>query len=302
MRQQRTIQTFFVNSILRHAGLGLVLMVGVALAISFLLAREQASTDLQESAHVITQAFHDRILDGDIRSVEVQIHELLQIRNGETAKILKIDYTRVYEPFNEAFQEVKPCPQNGKACFDGYFGNVRILFPVSMGANSENPYRFLYLSRAIHLNWTFLITVFLVFAIGYFGLVMVFLRISKIASGRLGKEISTWSQRLSANPKDATPLARPPFAELLPLKTAIEGLNTQIEQFEKTATDKAKLLLLRGIAHDILTPVSQLQLYLAALENSIDQEQNGEVLKKISGSLRKVAAIASQVRLSLIHI
>jgi signal transduction histidine kinase len=101
---------------------------------------------------------------------------------------------------------------------------------------------------------------------------------------------------LKENPKEATPLARPPFAELLPLKTAIEGLNEKIEKYEKKATDKAKLLILRGIAHDILTPVSRLQLYLATLERSIDKNANASVLSEIQDSLTKVTDIASQVK------
>ena len=295
MMQGRTIQTFFQKAILRYAGLGLVLLCLVSLAISFLLVRDQMSTDLQESARATAQAFRDRIIDGDIRSVEPQIRQVLQLHNGESAQILKPDFSRIYQS-SAKNQKVQKCPNIGISCFDGYFGQARILYPISLDAHGKTPFRYLYISKDVRLNWSFLATVFAVFTLGYFGLVVAFLRVSKLASGRLSHEIEAWSDRLRENPKNMAPLVRPPFSELLPLKEAIEGLNIQIEKYEKTATDKAKLLLLRGIAHDLLTPVARLQLYLATLELNIDKEGNAEVLSEIQDSLKKVTNIASQVK------
>lgn len=293
--QEKTVVTFLQRAILRYAGLGLVFLVLVSLGVSFLLAREQAATDLRESARATVQAFRDRIIDGDVRSVEPQIRQVLQLRDGESAQILKTDLSRVYESFSAA-EKIQACPNVGVACFTGYLGPARILFPISFNSNGTAPFSYLYLSKNVRLNWPFLLTVFVVFTLGYCGLVIAFLRVSKVASGRLGLEIARWSERMKENPRDSRPLVRPPFAELLPLKDAIEGLNIQIQQFEKTATDKAKLLILRGIAHDLLSPVSRLQLYIATLENSIDQEQNADVLSEIKDSLRRVTTIASQVK------
>lgn len=296
MRPQRTVQLFFQNSVLRHAGAGLSLLIIASLGISFLLAREQALSELQQSASATAHAFGDRILDGDIKSVEPQIKELLNIKKDEVAKILKSDLTRAYEPIGEIQPIIRSCPSVGKACLEGVFDQVHILFPISLEPNGKNPYRFLYLAKTVRLNWFFLVTIFSIFVVGYFGLIMAFIRISKIASRNLGNEILNWSERLRSNPKDLTPLSEPPFSELLPLKGAIEGLNDQIEKFEQNATDRAKFLILRGIAHDLLTPVSRLQLYLAALEKNIDQEQNADTLSEMKDSLKRVTTFASQVK------
>jgi signal transduction histidine kinase len=141
-----------------------------------------------------------------------------------------------------------------------------------------------------------LITVFSVFSLGYLGLLIAFLRISKIASTKLSSEIRTWADRLKANPKDAAPTAEPPFAELLPLRQALVGLHAQIEKFDRTATDKARLLLLCGIAHDLLTPVARLQLYIGTLEGGIDRVKHADTLEEIRDSLTLVTGIASQVK------
>ena len=283
------------GALLQHASLGFVFLIVIALAVSFFLTHEQAATDLQESARATAQAFKDRILDGDIRSVESQIHEVLQLKDGEVAKILKKDHSAIYNPFSGS-QKIQLCPSSGITCFDGYLGQARVEFPISLDSSGKEPFRYLYLSRSVHLNWSFLITVFVVFSIGYLALIVAFLRISKIASRRLGNEIETWAARIKENPKDAIPAQQPPFAELGPLRVALEGLNYQIEKFERTATDKAKLLILRGIAHDILTPVSQLQLNLATLEHRLQSNEHNEILSDIMDSLRKVTGIASQVK------
>ncbi|MEK6773218.1 MAG: HAMP domain-containing sensor histidine kinase [Bdellovibrionota bacterium] len=73
-------------------------------------------------------------------------------------------------------------------------------------------------------------------------------------------------------------------------------MNEQIEDFERTATDKAKLLILRGIAHDLLTPVSQLQLNLATLEKRTELNEHSVLLSDIKDSLKKVTGIASQIK------
>lgn len=294
MTKAQPIQRYFLRTVLKYAGVGLLFLCTVSFAVSFLLTRDQMSTDLQESAVATARAFHDRILDGDIRSVEPQIQQLLKIRTGESAQILKSDLSRVYDSFAST-EKARPCPRMGFTCFDG-FGQARVIVPISL-ASDGGPYdRYLYVSKRIDLNWSFLLTVFTVFALGYLSLFYAFLRVSKLASTELGDEILNWSKRLKADPKNTMPLTEPPFTELQPLRQALEGLNTQIEKFEKTATDKARLLLLRGIAHDLLTPVARLQLYIATLGRTANSLEHTDTLAEIRDSLASVIAVASQVK------
>ena len=295
MKTKRTIETFFQRAIFRYAGIGFFSMVLILGAASFLLARQQAATDLQESAKATAEAFNDRILDGDIRSVEAQIRDVLMLKDSEVVKVLKADQSKIYAPVEDNLV-IHPCPSVGITCFDGYFGKARIEYPISMDSINHVPFRYLYLSRSVQLNWSFLATVFFVFSIIYAALIFGFLRISKIASLRLGSEIQNWSDQIRENPKDASPRQKVPFSELLPLKSALEGLNEQIMKFEQDATDRTRLIILRGIAHDLLTPVSQLQLNLATLEAQVAPGQHQELLNDIRDSLKRVTGIASQVK------
>jgi hypothetical protein len=151
MKKAQPIQQYFLKTILRYAGIGLAFICITSLAVSFFLTRAQMATDLQESAIATAQAFHDRILDGDIHTVEPQIEKLLKIRQGESAQILNQDLSRVYDSFTPT-EKVNPCPRMGFTCFDGYFGKARILVPISLSTDNDTADRYLYLSKQIHLN------------------------------------------------------------------------------------------------------------------------------------------------------
>jgi hypothetical protein len=198
MKSPASIPQYFLKSLLQYAGLGLFLLCFLSLGISFLLTRHQVATDLRETALATVEAFRDRIVDGDIRSVEPQVRQLLKISSGESAQILKSDLSRVYDSFGSN-ELVKQCPVVGQTCFDGYFGQARILVPVSMSQVNGNPNHYLYISKRLRFNWGYLSTVFLIFTLGYLGLLWAFWRISKLTSVRLAGEITSWSDRLKAN-------------------------------------------------------------------------------------------------------
>ena len=92
--------------------------------------------------------------------------------------------------------------------------------------------------------------------------------------------------------------ALPPFAELLPLTESVRELGAKISRYEFDAADDAKLLILRGIAHDIETPVFQAQMKLATLKRMLngDSKQLGCVIDAIE-SVKGLSRIASQVKI-----
>lgn len=81
------------------------------------------------------------------------------------------------------------------------------------------------------------------------------------------------------------------------MKKTLEGLAAKIEHYESRAEEKAKLLVLRGIAHDLLSPVSQVQMYLATLEHQMSFDEFAkDTVFEIKSSLLKLSLIASQVK------
>lgn len=298
-RAVTTIREFLERGIIKQSLVGLTAMTVLAITATFFLSRYNMANDLQKSATAAAEAFRSRILEGDIKAVERQIHDVLGLREGEEAFILNPDRRHIYRSTADTLREnaIQPCEVEGSTCFDGYTGPGRIFLPIYFDAKKENLFGYLYLSKSVQIDWLFVTLVFFVFSLGYIAILFGLNGIARTSSGKLALEVERWAQRLRQNPKSLSPLTRAPFAELLPLKDAIEGLTAQIEGYEKRAGEKAKMLVLRGIAHDLLSPVSQVQLYLATLEQQMKLDpSSADTLNEIKTALGKVSMIASQVK------
>jgi signal transduction histidine kinase len=297
MNSDTSLRSHLRKSILKQSAIGIVAMAVVLIAVTYFLGRYKAASDLQETAAASTKAFRGRILDGEISIIERQLREVLKIHDGERALILDRDKNPIYKG-TEFESTPSHCKLIGIPCISVYGATAEILMPIYFDENNKNLFGYLYLSRTIHPDWFFLAMVFLVFATGYFAVFFGVTRVTKSTMELLADGLEKWSKRLSRDPKDVKSLSETPFKELMPLRTAIEGLNQKIEEFESKAAEKAKLLMLRGIAHDLLGPVSQVQLYLATLQKrgEAHPELESLILDTID-SIKNVALVASQVKI-----
>jgi signal transduction histidine kinase len=308
----RSVRSFLEKQILKQSAIGLSLMIVVSLVITYFLARYKMATELEDIATATGKSFRSRILEGDIKSSERQIHDILQLKSDEEFYILDQNHKRIYryemdsieglannstETSKRIEKLIQYCGSSGLTCFDGYTGPASIFLPIYFDNKNKNLFGYIYISKKIQVDWTFVIIVFLIFGLGYLTQLFALGRIAKISLSRLANEIEAWSLRLKDNPKDTNPLNKAPFAELIPLKDAIEGLNSQIDRFENEASQKAKMLVLRGIAHDILEPVSQLQMSIASLEHFLPEDATvDDIFVDISKSIKRVSSIATQVK------
>ncbi|MGE3263225.1 MAG: sensor histidine kinase [Bacteriovoracia bacterium] len=296
-RAVTTIKSYLERSILRQSVIGFTAMALISVTATFFLSRYKMATDLQKSATAAAEAFRSRILEGDIKAVENQIHNVLGLGEGEDALILNQDRQHIYRSTSIIPNTIRPCGTVGFTCFDGYTGPGRIFFPIYFDEKKENLFGYLYLSKSVQIDWLFVVIVFFIFSFGYAAMLLGLGSVARVSSKKLASEVEEWAKRLRINPKSQSPLSLAPFLELAPLRDAIEGLTAQIERYESQASEKAKMLVLRGIAHDLLSPVSQVQLYLATLDQQMKVDPSAsDTLNEIKTSLRKVSMIASQVK------
>lgn len=260
-----TIKAYLERSILKQSVIGFTAMALISVMVTFSLSRYKMATDLQKSAIAATEAFRSRILEGDIKTAEIQIHSVLGLQNSEEALVLDRDKQHIYRSTSATRNTPKPCEAVGFTCFDGYTGPGRIFLPIYFDERKENLFGYLYLSKSVQIDWLYVVMVFLIFSFGYGAVLLGLGRVARTSSKQLAVEVEEWAKRLRLNPKSQDPLSKAPFAELVPLRDALNGLTSQIERFESQASEKAKVLVLRGIAHDLLSPVSQVQLYMATL-------------------------------------
>lgn len=296
--QPLSLRSYLERSLLKQSLVGLILMALVSLVVSFFVAKYKASSDLQGIARSTSKAYRSHILDGDIKNTEMQIHELLQLKSKEQSLVLDKDFNRIYK-LDRSLENVliEKCAAIGEVCFQSLTGPAQITYPIYFDEQAQNLFGYLYISKNVRIDWIFVGIVFSIFAFGYLVLFFSINQITQNELSALASGIEDWAQNLQNNPKNLNLKRAVPFSELLPLQKSIEGLNQKIEQFENEASHKAKLNLLRGIAHDILTPVSQLQMNFAALEMKIENDKDSKaILADISDSLNRTAAIAQQVK------
>jgi signal transduction histidine kinase len=290
-----TVEDYLKAKLLRQALIGFVLIGVVACILTYSLAALKFASDLEETARDLSKAFRTQLIEGDIKGADAGMRELLHLNSEESVQVLNSKLTPKLNS-SSALSALRACPSIGVTCFED-FSTGRVFVPIYFDSQGKELFGYLYLARKTSVNWTYVVLVFSVFVFGYCALLLSLLRLNKNSLRTLGEELKSWSNRLSQNPKDETPLAKPPFAELVPLKKAIEGLTSQIGDLESVAGNKAKTLVLRGIAHDLLGPVSQVQLHVASLEFQMDaQPELQEILTDIKDSLKRVSSVAAQAK------
>lgn len=289
-----SIRSYLERSTLKQS-VGLLLLMGcISIATSYFFSRYKMTADIKDEAASIAKAYRGKFLEGDIKTAETQISELLHLKGNETVAVLNLGRDRIYKPVSENTTILNTCNTVGEVCFD--IGSASIYFPIFFDSKNEKKFGYLYLSRKISVDPLFVAIVFSIFCLGFLLQMFGLFNIAKRTAATLSQDIEVWSERLNTDPKNDAPLAEPPFSELKNLKSAIEGLHEKIRYFEGEAGNKAKLLLLRGIAHDILGPVAQMQLYCATLNKASVSNDVRETLADIQDSLQRVSLIASQVK------
>lgn len=298
MKDTRSLRTYLERKILKHSLYVLVILSAFSIAISYGVSRIKTATDIEDSAAAVSKAYRSRILEGDIKVAQTQLHELLHLGEDEQVLVLNQNKQQIYQDTTVVNAKIEICPTDGQACFD--YKTARILSPIYFDSEKASLYGYIYLSRNIRVDWFFVFLTFSIFFVGYLLLYFGFSNLTRNAASKLSNEISLWAKRLEDNPKDVATLSSPPFSELSTLKKAIEGLNSKILGFENQAGHKAKLLVLRGIAHDLLGPVAQMQFHLASLKTMSLDDDSSEVINDLTDSLKRISAIATQVK-SLDH-
>lgn len=294
MKQMGSLREYLERKILKQSVYVLAVLGLVAISISYFVTRYRVAQDIQDSAASVAKAYRSRILEGDIKNAQTQLHELLHLRKNEQVLILGVDRQPLYREVVPNQIEIQKCAIQSQTCVG--FESATIYFPLYFDADRTALFGYIYISKEVLIDWVFVGVVFLVFLVGYGLIYFGFSNLTKNAAAKLSDEIILWTQRLNTNPKDASELPLPPFSELQPLRSAIEGLNEKIRNFENKASHKAKLLVLRGIAHDLLGPVAQMQFQCASLKTLDLDSEAKDLVADLNDSLHRISGIATQVK------
>jgi signal transduction histidine kinase len=285
------------SSILKQSAVGGVAIAVVLFVVAFVVGKYQAAVNLQEIALSTAKAYRSQILEGDIKTIESQMTDLLKLEPAEVAVVLGVNLRPIYSNSERAAPEIT-CRKISEPCVSLWSKESEILVPIFFDQDGKSLFGYLFFKRNLHLDWLFLSVVFSIFGLGYAAVFFGVTRITKSTMLVLANSLEDWAARLSQDPKNVSLLATTPYQELVPLKCAIEGLNKKIARYESNAAEKAKLLILRGIAHDLEGPLAQAKLYLGALKKKAeDLPEFVSFVKSTADSIDDVLQVASQVKL-----
>ncbi|MBX9767702.1 MAG: hypothetical protein K2X47_10560, partial [Bdellovibrionales bacterium] len=96
MNEVISLRRHLRKSIFKQSVFGMAAMVFVLAATAYFLGRYKAASDLEETAHASAKSFRSRILEGDIKSVELQMREALKLQASEDVQILNPQKQKIY--------------------------------------------------------------------------------------------------------------------------------------------------------------------------------------------------------------
>ena len=115
MKDARSLRTYLERKILKHSIYVLVILSVFSIAISYGISRIKTATDIEDSAAAVSKAYRSRILEGDIKVAQTQLHELLHLGEDEQVLVLNQNKQRIYQDTAAANSKIEICPTDGQA-------------------------------------------------------------------------------------------------------------------------------------------------------------------------------------------
>jgi signal transduction histidine kinase len=302
MKRPSTLEKIFSRQILRWSLLGLLGGVLISLALVAYLGVTSTQERLRVTADAAAKAFRPQLLAlQDAERIELQIHDAFHLSGHEGVAIRGADFKRKYElgAKSETDLIAPACQTPGQICWHPAKFQVSTLVPIYFDDRRESLFGYLELSLSPHFDFPLLIGLFAAICVGSLiqavGLSRRFVRLA----GGVGSQLNEWADHIRSNPKAPIVESGIPYEDLKPLGDALSGLNQEIVRLETQARESATLSIIRGVGHDILSPVSQIQNHLKTLSFYAKDGKPApeEILSALQRGLKRLAAIAQHTKL-----
>lgn len=275
---------------------GLLLTLSLCLSVSVVLFVKDVEHRSRSLAESLVASFRTDLVSGDVRAAELQARKQLALEPGERLQFLD----EAKRPWVAGGEQgtVEACESSLGVCRDWASGKIQVLKPIYFDSEGKTLWGYLLLERNLKPNWTLISSVALAILFGmiFQNLGFYFNLSNAIAS--VSGTLTSWAERLSADPKGAKHYAVAPYSELRSIESALSGLNNEITALEKAAHEHGALSTLRGVGHDILNPVSRMKRILWLLKTEQDQSgsSNEELLVSLDSNLKRLSGYAEQLK------
>lgn len=258
---------------------------------------------LRTTARAVTRAYRPMILNGQIRDAQAQIERSLELEKDETVVIRGKNLEMLYSPDGQPHPLA--CSETESVCWSG--DSMTYLQPVFFGSDAAKE-----LFGYVELNiqprseagaiWSLVGTS----AWLYFFLVIGFLWSVSRVSGAIKRALADWSAALRSalleTPDGVRPEIAIPYAEFSEAGALVGSLHGEVQRLRETvATEahaKAQSSIVRGIGHDLKTPLSQFRKFFEVL--LLKHGQNAEIdeptVGRIKASCDRMGSLLREMR------
>ena len=245
------------------------------------------------------QAYRPMILSGNIRYSQRQIRHIFKLQAGESMALLDRNGVRIFDDNRKVPTYQSSCEVNGEICWDIPKFMVTKTTPIYFDENGTE--LFGYLKSDLKIPTDVAGSIFIMICAVVFGVITFAfgLRFALAKSAlQIEDHLARWVDYIKRPGRNMAQSETVPFLELMPLEQAISGLDGRIKDLESRARNSAQIAALRGIAHDIVTPVSQLKKFHAILIHKLRANQGGEerYYELIDASLDRLSSLARQTK------
>jgi signal transduction histidine kinase len=306
MNQEISLKKAFSKQLVRWTLWGFAGTAALALILAAYLGVESTESSLVITAQAAAKAFRPMITNNQAQDSEKQIREAFQLGPRESVVVRDEKFRRFYERGAHTPDEITTptCTVPNKICWHLGSYQVSTLIPIYLDEDKAELKGYLEMNLTPKFDFPLLIGIFLAICAGSIiqgvGLSRRFVRLSS----SVGSQLEKWADHVRDNPKSPLTSGNAPFEELKSMHAALAGLHGEISRLETEAQDSAKLSIIRGISHDILSPVSRLQKLLAVWVSNLKagQAPSPELVEKTRRSLRRLSSIAQQTKILQTHV
>jgi signal transduction histidine kinase len=296
--QSHSLRQRFRKLSIRWSLVGLALTFIVVVPTVIAVIRHSSEREVEVMATALGRAFRPLILQDQIRDAQLQMEAVAKLKSDESVTLLDKDFKSIYlDKLGDKASD--HCRISNAPCWLTSTRQVSISLPIYFDDDLKSElYGYLVLKLNPSVDW------FEIFLIALGGGLIFFLQVRGIysalkrESSRIEEVLSSWKGRVD-NPRIPEPedAEKRLFAEFLPLDESISSLHRKIAELESVAASKAaskaKVDIVRGIGHDLKTPLSQLSKFFSVfvsntkMNRSVDEKEveRMERTMKLMGSL-----------------
>ncbi len=250
-------------------------------------------------ANALSLAFRKDILESNIRFIAPQMEEAAQLAHGESVEVLDATYQPILK---SGFGTNHPshCPTPGIPCWFENGKIVSVLIPIYFDENPKAIFGYLSVKSHPTVDWITILSSTLGIVFIFVFLIVGIYTDQKKVLATITTVLRDWKDHID-DPKQYRSSGKKLFlpSELLLVDESFQSLHTYIEQLESNAATKAKITVVRGVVHDIKTPLSQLAKYFDLFVNRIRESGktiNEDEVDRILGVMKKMGNLIRQVK------